>query len=340
MAGETGIAWTDATVNFVLGCAPAGPGCDHCFAKAFVERKWPNIKFKPGGLRHVTQSGFADPLKWQRMHDRGQTHMQVNGRQVPVPVWIFAGSLNDFFDNEWPDGVRDRAWKVIRATPSLRWILVTKRVGNVPDMLPADWDGGRNYPHVGVVCTMVNQKEVDRDARKLLLLKSEYGVRWIGLSVEPQLGPITLTALRGYGGRRLDALRGIEITPTAAVHAFHQPSHPPGHHPGLDWVISGGESKQDDDPARPYDLAWAEMIVDAGRVANIPVFVKQMGDSPVHHGKPLKFKGKGDNVQAFPPNLRVQQMPRVFDNDPPRVPVKPTLPLAVPPKPDPQSSLF
>lgn len=285
MAGETGIAWTDATVNFVLGCTPIGDGCERCYAKGFVERKWPNIKFETGGRRHVTLSGFTDPPKWQRMHDRGQSTMRFNHKDAPIPVWIFACSLSDFFDNEWPDGVRDRAWQVIRACPSLRWILVTKRIGNVVKMLPTDWDRGRNYPHVGVVSTMVNQVEYDRDAEKLFNLY-RHGVRWTGISMEPQLGPIKMNV------------------PT-------------------DWVITGGESKQDDRPARPYDLAWAESLVKQCKLAGIPVFVKQMGDTPLSDGQLLKFKGKGDNIQAFPRHIRIQQMPRVFDDDPPRVaPIK------------------
>lgn len=306
MAGETGIGWCDATVNFVIGCTEAGPGCDRCYARVFSERKFPLVKWGPGGHRHVTQSGFTEPLKWQRMHDAGKTTMRMNHKDAPVPVWIFACSLSDFFDNEWPDGVRDRAWEVIKATPSLRWILVTKRVGNVAKMLPADWEGGRNYPHVGIVATMVNQEEIDRDAWKLGALKNGSAhVRWVGASIEPQLGPINPDKLMGF-----------------------------------DWIITGGESKQDERPARNYDQSWATTLVIFGGAFGIPVFVKQMGDSPMLNGKPVKFKGKGDDVSTFPEHLRVQQRPRVYDNDPivSRETTEPVQPN--PKKENPQSSLF
>jgi len=58
-------------------------------------------------------------------------------------------------------------------------------------MLPADWDGGRNYRHVSIVASVYNQAEFDRDLPRLIALKS-HGVRCVGLSIEPQLGPISI----------------------------------------------------------------------------------------------------------------------------------------------------
>lgn len=295
MAETTGIAWTDATVNFVIGCQPAGPGCDGCYASALALRRW-GIEFKPGGERRVTKNAFVDPLKWQRMYDAGKTTMQRDGKEIPLPFWCFACSLSDFFDNEWPGGARARAWQVMRRTPSLAWIIVTKRIGNAWKMLPADWDDGRNYPNVGFVATMVNQEEVNRDMRKLLDLKSIYGAKWIGLSLEPQLGFIDL-----------------------------MPPGGPEYFPKIDWVISGGESTQGDHAARRYDLLWACHLIDQCEDWGIPYFQKQMGHNVVLDGKPLRrpFKGKGDNIREWAPIYRVQQMPRIYGT-PPVLPVAAT----------------
>lgn len=299
MAATTGIAWTDATVNIVIGCTKVGPGCDHCYAAEFAKRKF-NITFGPGERRHVTQTGFADPPKWQRMHDRGQTTMKVSGRDVPVPRWVFFCSLSDFFDNEWPPEVRARAWAMIRECPALRPQIVTKRVGNVAKMLPADWDGGRNYPHVGIIATMVNQDEYDRDAPKLEALY-RLGVRWTGISMEPQLGPIRM----------------------------HIPT---------DWVICGGESKQGEHAARRFVVEWSLDLEQQCARSGIPFFRKQLGDNAAFNGRPLRLGQAGADLDKWPESWRVQQMPRVFDADPPYQPrnlPKPkesALPLA-PPEP-------
>ena len=65
----------------------------------------------------------------------------------------------DVFDNEVEQGWRDDLWGLLRATPNLRWMVLTKRIGNAARMLPADWP----YPHVGLMSTLENQEIWDRD---------------------------------------------------------------------------------------------------------------------------------------------------------------------------------
>jgi protein gp37 len=102
------------------------------------------------------------------------------------------------FDNEVDPQWRADLWDVIRATPLLRWMLLTKRIGNVPKMIPADWP----FAHVGIMATIVNQTEWNRDYSKLAAVPAP----WRGVSMEPLLGPIDI------GGARPD------------------------------WIITGGES--------------------------------------------------------------------------------------------------
>lgn len=274
MAQTTGIAWTDATVNFVIGCTRVGPGCERCYAAEFSEKKF-NIVFEPGGRRHVTKSGFNDPPRWQRHHDAGREFTK-NGDLVPV--WVFACSLSDFFDNEWTPEVRTQAWAVIKACPSLRWQIVTKRVGNVAKMLPDDWNEGRNYRNVGIIATTVNQTEVDRDVPKLIGLLA-LGVHWIGLSIEPQLSLIRLK---------------------------HFADH-------LHWVICGGESKTGIAPARIFQIPWAASLLEECRQHGVPFFMKQMGDTTFDGELPLGFKSN-TKMDQWPSWLRVQEMPRVYNS--------------------------
>ncbi len=284
MGATTGIGWCDATINFAIGCQHAGPGCDGCYAEVFAERKF-GIKFGPGEPRRPTKVGFTDPPKWQRAIDAGHMTMRHQGKDIPIPFWVFACSLSDFFDRAWPKDLRPRAWEVIKATPDLHWQLVTKRVGNVQYMLPDDWNGGKGYEHVGIIATMVNQQEIKRDMPKLAELR-ELGVRWVGLSIEPQIGPIKL---------------GL----WAEV---------------LQWVITGGESKQGKHAARPYDLAWPHMLIDECRSVGTPIFVKQLGDNPVRGDRPVLHmggNGAGD-PHKWPSHLVVQEMPRVYGERKPK----------------------
>jgi protein gp37 len=292
MASETGIGWTDATVNFWIGCTRCGPGCDGCYAAAWAFNKW-RIVFEPGGERRPTKSGFSDPLRWQRAHERLNTGLPVLNGKLP-PLWIFCNSLSDFFDKEAPAELRAQAWAVIKQCHHLRWQIVTKRIGLVERYLPDDWNGGKGYEHVGIIATMVDQDEYDRDAGKLLSLK-RLGVRWTGISMEPQLGMI----------------------------APYMPT---------DWIITGGESRQDvwernergvvvkkPHETRAYWTMWAEKLIEYGAETSTPIFEKQMGDAAFDwDGKAMKLKPGGKDPMEWPAHLRVQQMPRIYDNEPAR----------------------
>jgi protein gp37 len=70
------------------------------------------------------------------------------------------------------------------------------------------------------------------------------GARWIGLSIEPQLEHINLCEWLSV----------------------------------LDWIITGGESRQAGHRPRPYDLDWPRSLIRQGR-ARVPVFVKQAGSN-------------------------------------------------------------
>lgn len=319
MASTTGIAWCDASANFWIGCTHCGPGCGElvngkmvgCYAADLAARRF-GITFGAGQPRRKTKAGYTSPVRWNAWHRQGRTHMRVKGKMEKIPKWIFACSLADFFDNEVDPAWRVEAWRIIKATPYLRWQIVTKRVGNVLKMLPDDWNGGKGYEHVGIIATMVSQAEVNRDWRKLQTLKQRHGVRWIGLSIEPQIGPVDLTRV----------IREEEDTAYVdnALTGFNATKAGGWHDAKLDWVITGGESNQGEHKARPYDLAWTRSLVVQCAEANVPCFVKQMGDNPRFNGAAQDFKGKGDDPRAWPAEIRVQQMPRIYDD----VPLAPT----------------
>jgi protein gp37 len=152
------------------------------------------------------------------------------------------------FDNEVDPAWRFDLFELIHATPSLDWLLLTKRIGNVGNMLPVPFDFARLYPNVWIGATIVNQAEADRDIPKLLATPA--AVRF--LSMEPLLGPVDLTVVRAFG-----------------LHGFGDFEH------GVDWVIVGGESGPG---ARPMHPDWARSLRDQCRQAAVPMLFKQWGE--------------------------------------------------------------
>lgn len=201
MAEKTEISWADATLNFWIGCTKVSPACDNCYAARDNERrKWVD-GWGPGVPRRRTKGAEANALKWEREAVR-----------TGYKPRVFGGSLMDPFDNEVPQEWREEYWSLIRRTPNLRWMLLTKRIGNAPKMLPADWP----YPHVGLMATLANQEEWGRDFPKLMRVPAA----WHGVSAEPLLGPINIG-----DGKPSWIITGGESGPNA------RPIHP-------DWVRS------------------------------------------------------------------------------------------------------
>lgn len=81
----------------------------------------------------------------------------------------------------------------------------------------------------------------------------------------------------------------------------------------LQWVIVGGESgdldaMREELRPRPCELAWIESVVEQGRAAGVPVFVKQLGNVLAAE---LGREGKGGSLEDLPSRLRVRQFPRM-----------------------------
>jgi protein gp37 len=53
---------------------------------------------------------------------------------------------------------------------------------------------------------------------------------------------------------------------------------------GIDWMIIGGESGRG---ARPFDVAWADRLIERSKLRGVKVFVKQLGRKPVFNGNEL-----------------------------------------------------
>lgn len=271
MAENSKIEWTDHTFNSWTGCTKVSPACDNCYAESWAKRSG-TVKWGAGeNRRRTTASNWRQPVKWNKQAEikfnawkvfkdsnPGLTDEQLieKGFIKPIRPRVFCASLADVFDNAVPNEWRHDLWELIRSTPYLDWLLVTKRIGNAEAMLPSDFYS-RKYPNVWLGITVCNQEEADRDIDKLIRLRPEKQF----LSVEPLLGPIDLS-------KWLDLYEyetGGGFMRRTVGHLFDM----------LDWVIVGGESGP---KARPMRVDWLRNLRDQCQAADVPFLFKQWGE--------------------------------------------------------------
>lgn len=267
MSAETNIEWCDSTFNPWLGCTKVSPACDHCYAERSTPSRTLGVTWGAGQPRRRTaESTWKLPLRWNANADE---FMAKHGRRQRV----FCASLADVFDNAVDREWRDDLATLILSTPHLDWLLLTKRIGNVGNMLPVPFDFERLYPNVWIGATITSQEEADRDIPKLLTVPAAKRF----LSMEPLLGPVDLT--------------GEYLTAKLGEYPFK--SLPSKHRTRmidlLDWVIVGGESGPG---ARPMHPDWARSLRDQCEAAGVPFLFKQWGEwAPGHkeYGNELPF---------------------------------------------------
>lgn len=248
MGETTAISWCDHTFNPVWGCAKVSPGCDHCYAEAWDKRTGGAHWGAGAPRRTFGDKHWNEPRRWNAAAEKAGVRRRV-----------FCASMADVFDNEWPEGEREKLWPLIRETPHLVWLLLTKRIGNTAKMLPADWGDG--YANVWLLATIVNQEEAERDGPKLA--RTPALVR--GWSVEPMLGPIDIDA----------ALSGLR---------------------NPDWIICGGESGG---KARPMHPRWASGLRDQCTDAGIAFHFKQWGEwAPVYDPATAELRTEGSGREG------------------------------------------
>ena len=182
MAEDSKIEWTDHTFNPWTGCTKVSPGCDHCYAEAWSKRTG-HIKWGGAERKRTTTSYWKAPLVWNA---GANLFLRRTGRRQR----IFCASLADVFDNQADPSWRVDLFSLIRQTPELDWLLLTKRPQNIAKMLPADW--GIGYPNVWLGMTAEDQERFDQRWKHLAEVNA--AVRFI--SYEPAIGPLSLARAR------------------------------------------------------------------------------------------------------------------------------------------------
>lgn len=219
-----------------------------------------------GAPRYVCKTPLETAMALNRAAQREGIHARV-----------FVNHMADWCDDEAPAGVREEMWEVIRQTPNLDWLMLTKREKNILKYLPKDW-GTTGYKNVWLGVSVENHKH--GFPRVDILRTIPAVIRF--LSIEPLLEDVS----------------DINLT-------------------GIHWIIVGGESGSKARPfelnwarnlktvARRYKSKFfmkqlGQTPVDGG--ALVQILHKQEDGKRDLHGKALA---------NLPTDLQVQEVPTV-----------------------------
>lgn len=263
MGENTKISWAHHTQNFWLGCAKIAPECSKCY----IDRVLRRMGKEPWGNVFRAKSTWTNPAIWQRVAEREKVSRRV-----------FTCSLSDFFHIH-ADPWRPEAWEVIRNTPNLVYLVLTKRPELIAKRLPPGWPD--EFPHVWLGTSTGSRLTLSKmDSLRKIPIHPK-AVRF--LSAEPLLEDISCNInLDGFG-----------------------------------WVITGGESgggpeylwdKSKDwreefhtNGRRTMKLEWAHALLTLTERAKIPFFFKQV--TAVQPGQGEDALGKIYQEFPAPPNF-------------------------------------
>lgn len=272
-------------VEATLPDGTPNPCCDHCYAKAMAKRNprllgaWGTPD--QGGTRILAAREYWDlPFKWnaaarlagqrqrvfcQSLSDvfedwRGEV-LSHNGKLIKV--CDDCGKLGESSlacpnchrqatapNATLGDLRRVLFTEIVDKTPWLDWLVLSKRPGNVPTMLPPI--AGRGPLHQHFRPNLLLGTSIGTQAGCALideLLELRDLAAGLFLSIEPLLEPVDL-GLRNWNGLGKNGGK-------------------------IDWVIVGGESGHH---ARPMHPDWVRVIRDDCQAAGVPFFFKQWGE--------------------------------------------------------------
>lgn len=287
MGAKTGIKWTAATWNPVVGCTKVSQGCKHCYAKTLHDRR--NKAYHEG---KPVPPQYALPFEQVQLIP-ARLDLPLRWRQ---PKRIFVNSVSDLFHKDVPFQFIAEVFAVMCKAHWHTFQVLTKRPERMREFMdewelegcsmsrqadsrlliikpPSPYAGAYLLPAPNVWLGTSVERQQEADERIPHLLHTPAAVRF--LSAEPLLGPIDLHTIPYQGQEQyyIDVLRREYRT-----------------HPTLDyglscsfglaslgrihWVIVGGESGPGH---RPMSLDWARSLRDQCAEGHVAFFYKQLG---------------------------------------------------------------
>lgn len=197
--------WWTHSWNPVIGCTPASPGCDHCYAKALHDQRHaafvagsrvPACYAKPFEQVTCLEERLGRPLGWKK------------------PRRVFVNSMSDLFHPDVPFEFLDRVFAVMALASQHTFMVLTKRPERMREYIagvlgepidtPRDFAlfdawravhgehcGQRSWPLSNVWLGVTAESQEQADARIPILLDTPAAKRFV--SVEPMLGPVDVS---------------------------------------------------------------------------------------------------------------------------------------------------
>ncbi len=273
MSTGTGIEWTEATWNPVVGCTRVHAGCDHCYAVTMTHRLAEMGQAKYAGLTVLNPEGDR--------HFNGVVRCVPEAMPIPLgwkkPRRVFVNSMSDLFHKSVPFEFIDKVFAVMALCPQHTFQVLTKRPERMAEYLNTGGGEGKT-------------RDLQVIANTLLFTRPLGWERWLGVWPLPNVWLGTSPCDQPTAADSIPhllrcpaAVRCLSCEPLIGPIDFSKEwDRPSGHGSAtllgdLDWVIVGGESGPN---ARPCDVAWIRSIIAQCKVAGVPCFVKQLGAFP------------------------------------------------------------
>lgn len=308
MADKTGIEWTEATWNPLVGCSLKSPGCTNCYAMSMAARIQ---RMTPGShYAGTTQESKAGAV-WTGLVKLAPDHILTQPLRWSRPRKIFVNSMSDLFHESVPDEWIDRIFAFMALAPQHTFQVLTKRSARMREYMsnpnrswiiareflrmwgaqqffgkhvitddnyplmdgrPDDHPLLRAWPLPNVWLGVSVEDQARADERIPDLLATPAAVRW--LSMEPLLGPVDLVHIRCDETYSPDSdphndLNALTGNVTNLAVSYSERRE------RLDWIVVGGESGP---KSRPMHPDWARSIRDQCAAAGVPFLFKQWGE--------------------------------------------------------------
>lgn len=303
MGDDTGIEWTDATWNPIVGCSIVSPGCTNCYAMKMAARleamavadksRWTEPRSGEERLAHYlgTTRRVNGTAVWTGEVSLAPDRIMTQPLRWKRPRRIFVNSMGDLFHEDVPDEWIDRVFAVMACAPQHTFQVLTKRSARMRAWFELNDDGddrlvkvaqaaGRlmedgdtaldvtmtgPWPLPNVWLGVSAERQQEADERIPDLLATPAAVRFV--SAEPLLGEIDLADITWPKDRPSFPVTDDISEARTALRVVEGVR--------LDWVIAGGESGPD---ARPMHPDWARSLRDQCAAAGVPFFFKQWGE--------------------------------------------------------------
>jgi protein gp37 len=169
---DSNIAWCHATFNPFRGCS--GERCPlHTLGLCYAEARVTRLKQDFAKVIPTSPEYWQQPWDWEK-----------EGETTGTALRVFCGSWMDINDRQaaaW----RSKLWPIVKATPHVIYMMLTKIPERYPETLPDDW--GEGYENVWLGASVLHAEDFRRNTKSLRAVKAK--LRF--LSMEPLFGPVT-----------------------------------------------------------------------------------------------------------------------------------------------------